>query len=74
MNGPVSDASARSALSSNESGRSTGSTSGDGSTNSRYACFCQLGDLLGDGDFLRQTRHHIHQNPELSFKEFATSE
>ena len=42
--------------------------------NSRYACFCQLGDLLGAGDFLRQTRHHLHQNPELSFAEVATSE
>lgn len=42
--------------------------------NSRYTCFCQLGDLLGAGDFLRQTRHHLHQNPELSFAEVATSE
>ncbi len=41
--------------------------------NPRYACFCQLGDLLGDSDFLRQTRHQLHQNPELSFKEVATS-
>lgn len=41
---------------------------------SRYACFCQLGDLLGAGDFLRQTRHHLHRHPELSFKEVATSE
>ena len=39
----------------------------------RFTCFCQLGDLLGAGDFLRQTRHQLHQNPELSFEEVATS-
>ncbi|MBK7061595.1 MAG: amidohydrolase [Rubrivivax sp.] len=39
----------------------------------RYACYCKLGDLLGAGDFLRQTRHRLHQHPELSFEEAATS-
>ena len=39
----------------------------------RYAGFCQLCDLEGAGDFLRQTRHHLHRNPELSFKEVATA-
>ena len=28
----------------------------------RYACYCKLGDLLGAGDFLRQTRHRLHQH------------
>lgn len=41
--------------------------------NARYTCFCQLGDLLGAADFLRQTRHQLHSNPELSFEEVATS-
>ena len=41
--------------------------------NARYAAFCQHADLLGAGDFLRQTRHHLHRNPELSFKEVATA-
>jgi len=42
--------------------------------NARYACFCQLGDLLGSTDFLRQTRHQLHSNPELSFDEVSTSD
>ncbi|MDH5539915.1 MAG: M20 family metallopeptidase [Rhizobacter sp.] len=41
--------------------------------NARYTCLCQLGDLLGATDFLRQTRHQLHSNPELSFEEVATS-
>ncbi|MEO8081774.1 MAG: amidohydrolase, partial [Caldimonas sp.] len=41
--------------------------------NARYACFCELGDLLGASDFLRETRHHLHRNPELSFQEVAIS-
>ena len=44
-----------------------------GARSARYACFCQLGDLLGAGEFLRQTRHRLHQHPELSFEEVATS-
>ena len=40
----------------------------------RCAAFCQLCDLDGASDFLRQTRHHLHRNPELSFKEVATAE
>ncbi|MEP6557543.1 MAG: M20 aminoacylase family protein [Burkholderiales bacterium] len=42
-------------------------------TNPRYACFCKLGDLLGASEFLRNTRHQLHRQPELSFKEVATS-
>jgi hippurate hydrolase len=42
--------------------------------NSPYACFCQLGDLSGAGDFLRLTRHHLHSHPELSFEERATAD
>jgi hippurate hydrolase len=41
--------------------------------NSRQACFCQLADLSEADGFLRQTRQHLHQNPELSFEEVQTS-
>ena len=40
----------------------------------RYASYCQLADLADSKDFLTQIRHQLHQNPELSFKEVATSE
>jgi hippurate hydrolase len=42
--------------------------------NVRYAPYCQLTDLLDSADALRETRHQIHRNPELSFMEAATSE
>jgi hippurate hydrolase len=42
--------------------------------NVRYSPFCQLTDLLDATDSLRETRHQIHRNPELSFMEAATSE
>ncbi len=42
--------------------------------NARYTRFCQVADLADSKDFLTQIRHHLHQNPELSFKEAATSE
>jgi hippurate hydrolase len=42
--------------------------------NVRYSPFCQLTDLLDAADSLRETRHQIHRNPELSFMEAATSE
>ncbi len=40
----------------------------------RYTPYCQVADLADSKDFLTQIRHHLHQNPELSFKEAATSE
>lgn len=42
--------------------------------NARYTRYCQVADLADSQDFLTQIRHHLHQNPELSFKEIATSE
>ena len=39
----------------------------------RYRTFCQVGDLEESRALLTQIRHQIHQNPELSFKEAATS-
>jgi hippurate hydrolase len=39
----------------------------------RYTAHCQLTDLLEAADSLRETRHHLHRNPELSFREAATS-
>lgn len=40
----------------------------------RYTSFCKVADLADSKDFLTQIRHQLHQNPELSFKEAATSE
>jgi hippurate hydrolase len=42
--------------------------------NARYTSYCQVSDLADAKDFLTQIRHQLHQNPELSFKEAATSE
>jgi hippurate hydrolase len=42
--------------------------------NTRYAPHCRLTDLLDAADSLRETRHQLHRNPELSFREAATSE
>jgi len=42
--------------------------------NARYTSYCQIADLADSQDFLTQIRHHLHKNPELSFKEIATSE
>jgi len=39
----------------------------------RYAPYCQLTDLLDAAESLRATRHQLHRNPELSFKETVTS-
>ena len=39
----------------------------------RLRCFCELGDLAGAAGFLRSTRRHLHQHPELSFQEAATA-
>jgi hippurate hydrolase len=41
--------------------------------NGRYRSFCGIGDLDESRALLTQIRHQIHQNPELSFKEAATS-
>jgi hippurate hydrolase len=41
--------------------------------NTRYSPHCQLTDLLDAADSLRETRHQLHRNPELSFRESATS-
>jgi hippurate hydrolase len=41
--------------------------------NGRYKVFCAVGDLDESRALLTQIRHQIHQNPELSFKEAATS-
>lgn len=41
--------------------------------NDRLRCFCELGDLAGAAGFLRDTRHHIHAHPELSFQEEQTA-
>ncbi len=42
--------------------------------NTRYASLCKLTDLLDAADDLRATRHELHRNPELSFREAATAE
>lgn len=42
--------------------------------NSRYTTHCKLTDLLDAADELRATRHQLHRNPELSFRESATAE
>jgi hippurate hydrolase len=42
--------------------------------NPRYAPFCRLTDLLDASESLRETRHELHRNPELSFQEAVTSE
>ena len=42
--------------------------------NARYKSHCQLRDLADSAAFLTQIRRHLHQHPELSFKEAATSE
>src|SRR5450759_3800383 len=42
--------------------------------NARNNHYCQLADLTDSKDFLTQIRQHLHQYPELSFKEIATSE
>ena len=42
--------------------------------NVRHSHYCQLADLADSKEFLTQIRHDLHQNPELSFKEIATSE
>lgn len=42
--------------------------------NDRYRTYCQVGDLADSAEFLKQVRRHLHQRPELSFKEAATSE
>ena len=42
--------------------------------NARYSPHCQLTDLLDAAESLRATRHQLHRNPELSFRESATSE
>jgi hippurate hydrolase len=41
--------------------------------NGRYKVFCAVGDFDESRALLTQIRHQIHQNPELSFKEAATS-
>jgi len=42
--------------------------------NARTTGYCQLADLADAKASLIQIRHHLHQHPELSFKEVATSE
>lgn len=42
--------------------------------NTRYKTFCQVSDLAGSAEFLTRIRRHLHQHPELSFKEAATAE
>lgn len=39
----------------------------------KYAPHCQLTDLLDAADSLRETRHRLHRQPELSFREAVTS-
>ncbi|MEI6733610.1 MAG: M20 aminoacylase family protein [Comamonadaceae bacterium] len=40
----------------------------------KFKSHCQVSDLSDSQDFLTQIRHHLHRNPELSFKEMATAE
>jgi hippurate hydrolase len=42
--------------------------------NTRHQARCTIRDLADSAAFLTQIRHHLHQRPELSFKEAATSE
>lgn len=42
--------------------------------NTRYTTHCKLTDLLDAAESLRETRHQLHRNPELSFRESATAE
>ena len=42
--------------------------------NTRYTPLCTLTDLLDSAESLRQTRHALHRQPELSFHEVATSQ
>ena len=42
--------------------------------NDRLRCFCELADLAGAAGFLRTTRRHLHQHPELSFQEARTAD
>lgn len=42
--------------------------------NTRHQARCTIGDLSDSAEFLTQIRRHLHQHPELSFKEAATSE
>jgi len=42
--------------------------------NTRYSPFCSLTDLLDAAESLRETRHRLHRQPELSFHEVATSQ
>ena len=42
--------------------------------NTKFKNHCQVSDLSDSQDFLTQIRHHLHRNPELSFKELATAE
>jgi hippurate hydrolase len=41
--------------------------------NMRYKTYCQVGDLEESRALLTEIRHQIHQNPELSLMEVATS-
>lgn len=41
--------------------------------NARYACFCQISDLLYAEPSLREARQHLHKFPELSFQEKSTA-
>ncbi|MCF8208607.1 MAG: amidohydrolase [Rhodoferax sp.] len=40
----------------------------------RYKSYCQIPDLADSEEFLTHIRRHLHQHPELSFKELATAE
>ena len=40
----------------------------------RYKTLCPVTDLADSAALLTQIRRHLHQNPELSFKEAATAE
>jgi hippurate hydrolase len=40
----------------------------------RYRMLCQVADLAESAPLLTQIRRHLHQHPELSFKEAATAE
>ncbi len=42
--------------------------------NTSYIARCRVGDLADDQAFLTALRRHLHQNPELSFREAATAE